>query len=176
MKAVLSKRTFELEGLIEKTKEIFSAELKTRLDLIKVNAPLFVSQDSGLNDGLNGVEKAVAFNLGGKQHEVVHSLAKWKRWVLGELEAPVGKGIVTDMRAIRADEVLSPIHSHLVDQWDWEKVISKEQRTVDTLIEHGKAVYEALKYTEATVSLGKGLASELPEELKVIHTEDLLQL
>jgi len=165
------KRSLESERLITASKHIFETELKKRLNLTKVNAPLFVSGRSGLNDNLNGIEKPVSFELGGVAHEIVHSLAKWKRWYLGELNAHVGEGIVTDMKAIRADEELSNIHSHLVDQWDWEKVITKEDRTIDTLIQHGTAVFESLKVTEDAIS-----KQNLPNQLKVIHTEDLYQL
>ena len=167
------KRSLESERLVTYSKELFEAELQQRLNLTKVNAPLFVSQNSGLNDNLNGVEKPVTFKLGDEPHEIVHSLAKWKRWYLGQLGAQTGEGIVTDMKAIRADEVVSPIHSHLVDQWDWEKVITKEERTIETLISHATAVYDALKVTDAIVSKKTGAVSSLPEKIKVIHTEDL---
>ena len=166
----ITKRSLESERLFTASKHIFETELKKRLNLTKVNAPLFVSERSGLNDNLNGVEKPVSFELGGVTHEIVHSLAKWKRWYLGELNAQIGEGIITDMKAIRADEELSNIHSHLVDQWDWEKVIPKEERTIDTLVAHGIAVFEALKITEDAIS-----KKSLPNELKVIHTEDLYQ-
>jgi len=167
------KRSLESERLITASKEIFETELQKRLNLTKVNAPLFVSGRSGLNDNLNGIERPVSFQLGGVDHEIVHSLAKWKRWYLGELEAGHGEGIVTDMKAIRADEELSNIHSHLVDQWDWEKVIAKDERTLQTLIDHGTSVYGALKVTEQTIATKRGVASELPEKVKVLHTEDL---
>jgi aspartate--ammonia ligase len=167
------KRSLESERLITYSKHVFESELQKRLNLTKVNAPLFVSQNSGLNDNLNGIEKPVSFKLGGKSHEVVHSLAKWKRWYLGQLKAQIGEGIVTDMKAIRADEELSPIHSHLVDQWDWEKVITKEDRTLDTLIAHGKAVYDSLKATDIKMSNKIHSKSKLPTDLKIIHTEDL---
>lgn len=169
------KRSLASEQQITKSKEVFETELKKRLNLTKVNAPLYVSEHSGLNDNLNGVEKPVSFELGGVQHEIVHSLAKWKRWYLGELEAKIGEGLVTDMKAIRADEELSNIHSHLVDQWDWEKVISKEERTIETLVTHGKAVFEALKFTEKEMATKIGRVASLPENLKVVHTEDLYQ-
>lgn len=169
------KRSLASEQQITKSKEVFETELKKRLNLTKVNAPLYVSEHSGLNDNLNGVERPVSFELGGVQHEIVHSLAKWKRWYLGELEAKIGEGLVTDMKAIRADEELSNIHSHLVDQWDWEKVISKEERTIETLVTHGKAVFEALKFTEKEMATKIGRVASLPENLKVVHTEDLYQ-
>jgi aspartate--ammonia ligase len=167
------KRSLESERLITYSKQVFESELLHRLNLTKVNAPLFVSHNSGLNDNLNGVEKPVSFKLSGEHHEIVHSLAKWKRWYLGQLDAQIGEGIVTDMKAIRADEILSPIHSHLVDQWDWEKVITKEDRTIETLIAHGIAVYDALRATDFIVSEKRDAISILPKRLKVIHTEDL---
>jgi aspartate--ammonia ligase len=167
------KRSLKTEQLITYSKQLFEAELQQGLNLTKVSAPLFVSKYSGLNDNLNGVEKPVSFNLNGQSHEIVHSLAKWKRWYLGQLDVNVGDGIVTDMKAIRADEELSPIHSHYVDQWDWEKVIAKEDRTIDTLIAHGTAVYEALRATDVIVSEKTGTVSGLPKKIKAIHTEDL---
>lgn len=159
------------EILVECIKQTFEKELKNQLNLHKVNAPLFVSAESGLNDNLNGVERPVTFMLDGKEHHIVHSLAKWKRWYLGELKLDAGNGIVTDMKAIRVDEVKTPIHSHLVDQWDWEKVIFKEQRCIETLVQHGQAVYEALKQTAFKID-----GTLLTDKLFVIHTEDLLQL
>lgn len=167
------KRSLESERLITASKQYFETELQHRLNLTKVNAPLYVSSDSGLNDNLNGIERPVSFELGGKSHEIVHSLAKWKRWYLGQLDVQKGEGIVTDMKAIRADEELSEIHSYLVDQWDWEKVIAKEDRTLDTLVAHGTAVYDALKATDAMISEKTKKASQLPKTVKVLHTEDL---
>lgn len=159
------------EALLSHIKSVFEQELSSRLNLQKVNAPLFVSKDSGLNDDLNGIERPVSFMLEGKEFQIVHSLAKWKRWYLGELQAISGEGIVTDMKAIRADEVKTAIHSHLVDQWDWEKVIDKDQRTIATLVHHGEAVYAALKETA-----DRSNGPVLPEDLHVLHAEDLLQL
>lgn len=167
------KRTLAQEERIESIKVIFEQELKTNLSLTKVNAPLFVPTNSGLNDNLNGIEKAVSFNLSGEEHQVVHSLAKWKRWYLGEIEVPKGKGILANMIAIRADETLSPIHSHLVDQWDWEKVIDKTERNTHTLIKHGERVFSALKFTQEQLTLNLG--TNLPDDFTVIHSEDLLQ-
>jgi len=175
MEIITKTRSLAHEELIESTKQFFEVELKKRLNLTKVNAPLFVSKNSGLNDDLNGVEKAVSFDLNGVEHEIVHSLAKWKRWYVGELGVEAGKGIVTDMKAIRADEELSPIHSYLVDQWDWEKVINKEDRTVSNLIKHGKAVFEALRETERIISEKSGSTPTLPLTIEVVYTEDLYQ-
>lgn len=136
---------------------------------------MFLPKESGLNDDLNGVERPVSFDLNGVKHEVVHSLAKWKRWYLDVLEAEIGQGIVADMRAIRADEEVSAIHSYLVDQWDWEKVIDKKDRSIETLITHGNKVFDALQITEKFVCLKLRLESSLPAELTVIYTEDLYQ-
>ena len=166
---------FKLAGQVEEVKAVFEKELRARLSLIKVASPLFVARNSGLNDDLNGIEKAVSFQLNNEEQQIVHSLAKWKRWYLKELKAPIGKGIVTNMLAIRADEVLSPIHSHLVDQWDWEKPILKENRTLETLIDYGTDVFEALKTTEEYYARIEDVATTLPKQLKVIHTEDLLK-
>lgn len=168
---ILTVRTLSQEKRINHTKQTFEQALTTNLNLTKVRAPLFVSSQSGLNDNLNGTEKPVTFQLNNQSHEVVHSLAKWKRWYLGELNALEGEGIVTDMNAIRADERLSDIHSNLVDQWDWEKVISKEERSLSTLIEHGQQIYSAVKHTHKELHKE---ASDLPEALTVIHTEELL--
>lgn len=175
MKTLEKTRSLEKEILVDEAKRIFEFELREKLNLVKVNAPLFVSKNSGFNDDLNGVENAVGFLLDGVEHQIVHSLAKWKRWYLGELDAPVGKGIVTDLKAIRADEELTDIHSHLVDQWDWEKVISREDRTIATLVEHGIAVYETLRIVDEIVSTKLELTTQLPHEIEVIHSEDLYQ-
>jgi aspartate--ammonia ligase len=168
-------RTIEKEAIVIETKQIFEQELKSRLNLSKVDAPLFVPKDSGLNDNLNGVEAPVTFKLNDVEHEIVHSLAKWKRWYLGELDLEPGKGIVTDMKAIRASEVLTEIHSHFVDQWDWEKVIQKESRTIESLIDHGVKVFEALRWTEKRISSKFDLVPRLPDTITTVHTENLLE-
>lgn len=165
----------QLAEQVETIKAVFESELKARLSLTRIPAPLFVAKESGLNDDLNGVERPVSFSLNGQEHQIVHSLAKWKRWCLGELKVPSGRGIVTDMRAIRADEVLTPIHAHLVDQWDWEKTIEKEERTLDTLIHHGDAVFQSLRVTENHFAEQEGVAATLPERMEIVHTEELLQ-
>ena len=170
-------QTFNLRSLAQEralstTKQLFEEALISNLNLTKVRAPLFVSKQSGLNDNLNGIEKPVSFKLEDKTYEVVHSLAKWKRWYLGEVKAIEGEGVVTDMTAIRADEVRSDIHSHLVDQWDWEKVIAQSDRTIPTLIEHGQRIFSALRHTHKALNNG---ISDLPESLTVIDTEEALQ-
>jgi len=170
------RRTLEEEILFTHAAAIFEHELKTRLNLSTITAPLFVSSNSGLNDDLNGTEQAVSFQIDGQQFEVVHSLAKWKRWILGETETEKGKGIVTDMKAIRKEEISSPIHSHLVEQWDWEKVISKNERTLETLIDHAKLIYRALKTTEREISSLTISPPSLPANLYIIHSEELLKM
>ena len=127
-------------------KENFQERLARALNLKRVSAPLFVSEDSGLNDNLNGFERPVAFDVPavGKNVQVVHSLAKWKRLALKEYHFYVGNGLYTDMNAIRRDEELDNIHSIYVDQWDWEKVITKEDRTIDYLIDISKKIVGAI--------------------------------
>ena len=118
---------------IKKVKDFFEKDLSIQLNLIRVSAPLFVDSTSGLNDDLNGVERPVSFDLhSGEQLEIVHSLAKWKRMALKMYDFGVGEGLYTDMNAIRRDEDTDNIHSIYVDQWDWEKIIDKSERNVDT--------------------------------------------
>ena len=168
-----------MEQAIKMLKIIFQEELSAKLDLRRVTAPLFVLSGTGLNDDLNGTERAVSFpitDMGGAKAEVVHSLAKWKRMKLGAYGIPVGYGLYTDMNAIRADEELSNIHSLYVDQWDWERTISTEQRTAGFLRAIVEKIYEALKETEKKVySCHPHITPTLPEKITFIHSEDLLQ-
>ena len=131
--------------MIGEIKKYFESQLEKRLDLIKVQAPLFVKTSSGLQDALSGVEKSVSFTKGDEQFEIVHSLAKWKREALGKYEFPLYKGLYTDMKAIRKDETVDEIHSLYVEQWDWEKVILKEDRTIEYLKETVTAIYKAIR-------------------------------
>ena len=145
----------ETQIAIKKVKDFFQQQLVAELNLHRVSAPLFVTPESGLNDNLNGVERPVVFGIkeqNDKNVEIVHSLAKWKRMALGRYGFMPGEGLYTDMNAIRRDEDTDNIHSIYVDQWDWEKVILKEQRTVETLKETVKAVYDALRVTEKYMS------------------------
>ena len=132
---------------ITKVKQHFEKELLTRLNLIKVSAPLFIDSKTGLQDNLNGKERAVDFEVSGQYLEIVQSLAKWKRFALKQYGFEEGSGICTDMTAIRKDEKIDSIHSYLVDQWDWEKVISKEERNIDTLKAVVTAIYKAIRTT-----------------------------
>ena len=141
----------ETEIAIKEVKDFFQRELTVQLNLSRVSAPLFVAPESGMNDNLNGVERPVAFGIKEQNErtmEIVHSLAKWKRYALGRYGFEPGQGLYTDMNAIRRDEDTDNIHSIYVDQWDWEKVIRKEERTEETLKNTVKSVYEALKVTE----------------------------
>lgn len=169
----------ELEKQIEYIKTTFQKALESRLNLSKVSAPIIVQGSTGINDDLNGVEKPVSFSMHKEECtiEVVQSLAKWKRLRLAELNLAEGEGIITDMKAIRPDEVLSNIHSLIVEQWDWEKRIAYRQRNVETLQQHVRGIYDALKLTEVKLyERDRLLKPQLPETIKFIHAEELLQM
>lgn len=162
---------------IKTVKDFFQNLLSSRLNLSRVSAPLFVDPASGLNDNLNGVERPVSFDIkeqGGKQAEVVHSLAKWKRYALQKYGFTVGEGIYTDMNAIRRDEETDNIHSIFVDQWDWEKVIRKEDRTLEFLESTVRTVYSCLRKTEKYMSIQYDYIEEiLPHDIFFITTSEL---
>lgn len=167
----------QLEKAVEQVKTTFAAQLASYLNLHKVTAPPFVKSGTGINDDLNGTERAVSFAapaLGHCRVEVVHSLAKWKRLKLGQLGLQAGEGIYTDMRAIRADEVISPIHSLYVDQWDWEKVIKPEDRKLEILKATVSQIYVALSATaESLRQEWPSVVPQLPEEITFVHAEEL---
>ncbi|PKQ62234.1 aspartate--ammonia ligase [Labilibaculum filiforme] len=166
------------EKAIKFIKDQFQLHLAAELKLRRVTAPMIVLKGTGLNDDLNGIERPVAFPIKGladQTAEVVHSLAKWKRYMLGKLDIPAGKGLYTDMNALRPDEVFTNIHSIYVDQWDWEKAITKAERNLDFLKRTVKQIYASLKKTEYILSeYYSPLQPSLPEEITFIHTEDLL--
>ncbi len=165
---------YETLILIDEIKRIFESELEKELDLIKVQSPLFVKSSSGLQDRLSGVEKAVLFSKEGEDFEVVHSLAKWKRDSLGKYGFPMHKGLYTDMKAIRQDEEVDRVHSMYVEQWDWEKVISKEDRTINYLIDTVRSIYKALKKTSDLVYEKYGIrGQELADDITFITTQEL---
>jgi aspartate--ammonia ligase len=170
----------QTEQGIKLIKEFFQANLSTELRLRRVTAPLFVLKGLGINDDLNGVERAVTFpikDLGDAKAEVVHSLAKWKRLTLAEYNIEPGYGIYTDMNAIRADEELDNLHSLYVDQWDWEASIRKEDRTLTFLKDIVKRIYAAIRRTEyLTCETYPQLKPFLPEQIHFIHAEELLQM
>lgn len=162
---------------IKTVKDFFQRLLAERLNLLRVSAPLFVDPASGMNDNLNGVERPVSFGIK-EQHEyeaqVVQSLAKWKRYALKKYGFCEGEGLYTDMSAIRRDEITDNIHSIYVDQWDWEKIITKEQRTEETLKDTVKAVYEALRVTEKRMSNSyEYIHCILPEEITFVTSQEL---
>lgn len=177
-KAALDLKQTELG--IKKLKDFFQENLSSELRLRRVTAPLFVLKGMGINDDLNGVERPVSFpikDLGEQQAEVVHSLAKWKRVTLADYHIEPGYGIYTDMNAIRADEELGNMHSLYVDQWDWEKVITPGQRTIDFLKDTVNKIYSALRRTEYMIcEIYPQLTPFLAEEVHFIHSEDLLAL
>ncbi len=167
----------ETQIAIKKVKDFFQAQLTAELNLHRVTAPLFVEPESGLNDNLNGVERPVAFGVkeqGDREVEVVHSLAKWKRMALGRYGFNVGEGLYTDMNAIRRDEDTDNIHSIYVDQWDWECIIDKKDRTEETLKKYVKSVYAALRVTEKYIANSYDYVHcILPEEIHFITTQEL---
>lgn len=145
---------YETQIAIKTVKDFFQTLLAERLHLLRVSAPLFVDPASGLNDNLNGVERPVTFdilNQNGREAEIVQSLAKWKRFALKKYGFHVGEGLYTDMSAIRRDEAMDNIHSIYVDQWDWEKIIEREDRTMETLKDTVRTVYKVLRKTENTL-------------------------
>ena len=166
----------ETEKAIKFIKDGFQKKLANALNLTRVSAPLFVFQNTGLNDDLNGVERKVEFSakdLNGNI-QVVQSLAKWKRNALHNYGFSVGEGIYTDMNAIRRDEDLDNLHSIYVDQWDWEKVIRKEDRNLDYLFDTVKAIYHAVVEEEREVNAKyECLSEKLPDEITFISTEEL---
>ena len=164
----------ELVKVIDEIKKYFERQLGARLSLTKVPCPLFIKSDTGLQDCLSGVEKSVSFRKGKEKFEVVHSLAKWKREALGRYEFPLHTGLYTDMKAIRKDEIVDSIHSMYVEQIDWEKVISKEDRTADYLKDTVKSIYKALRQTLVYVK-GKYrfITVDLPKTVYFITSQEL---
>lgn len=168
------------EKAIKAVKDMFQDNLSAQLALLRVTAPMVVLSGMGLNDDLNGVERPVAFpikDMDEQRAEVVHSLAKWKRIKLAQMEIQPGRGIYTDMNALRPDEELDNIHSIYVDQWDWEKVIRHDQRNLDFLKKTVRRIYEAIKVTENKLYVEfPQIEPMLPEDIFFVHAEKLLQM
>ncbi|MDD3468944.1 MAG: aspartate--ammonia ligase [Thermoguttaceae bacterium] len=166
-----------MEQAIAFLKDDFQVALSDALNLRRVTAPLFVLSGTGINDDLNGVERAVSFPIqamGERRAEVVHSLAKWKRMKLGDYEIPAGYGLYTDMNAIRADEELDNLHSLYVDQWDWERTITATDRTIGFLRQIVRSIYDCLKTIEQDVyEQYPHILPTLPDEITFLRTEDL---
>ena len=169
----------ETEVAIKKLKDYFESALAYELYLTRVSAPLFVKPNTGLNDDLNGVERPVRFDIGDgekEEIEVVHSLAKWKRMALGRYEFGVNEGLYTDMNAIRRDEEVDNLHSIYVDQWDWEKVITKEMRNETYLKQTVKRIFRAFTRTDRFIrSEYPCLEAWLPEDIFFITSQELLE-
>ena len=170
----------QTEKAIKEIKDFFESSLSSQLKLRRVTAPLFVMRGTGINDDLNGIEKPVSFNikdLGNATAEVVQSLAKWKRMMLRDYDIRMNYGIYTDMNALRPDEELDNLHSVYVDQWDWEKVISKEQRNLDYLKEIVNKIYQVIVNTEFVVYESyPQYIPILPEKITFIHAQELLEM
>ena len=164
---------------IKTVKDFFQQTLAQKLNLLRVSAPIFVDPRSGLNDNLNGVERPVSFDIRGQEGnaEIVHSLAKWKRYALKKYDFSMGEGLYTDMVAIRRDEDVDNIHSVYVDQWDWEKIISKEERNMDTLIHVVRTIYSVLRKTEKYMAVQYDYIEEiLPKEICYVTTQELVDM
>ncbi len=173
------KHILETENAIKSIKDHFQKELAKNLGLIRVSAPLFVEADSGINDNLNGVERPVSFDIPfiNCNVQIVQSLAKWKRMALYEYGFQVGEGLYTDMNAIRRDETLDNIHSVYVDQWDWEKIIPKDERTMETLQSVVKDIYDVFLSTADHVEeLYPKYKNKLPKEIYFITSQELEDL
>ncbi len=169
---------YDTQKCIEFIKSKFQQNLGAALNLKRVSAPLFVRADTGLNDNLNGVERPVSFNVpatGDGEYQVVQSLAKWKRWALREYDFRVGNGLYTDMNAIRRDEpVLDNLHSVYVDQWDWEKVITAEDRNVGYLMETVQRIVAAICMTATEVRWEfPAIKTELSRDVYFLTSQEL---
>ena len=169
----------ETEAAIKYIRDTFQAEFGKEMNLERISAPLFVAKNSGMNDDLNGVERPVAFDLKdvpGDTYEVVHSLAKWKRMALARYGFEVGEGLYTNMNAIRRDEELDNLHSCYVDQWDWEKVIRKEDRNEETLKSVVRQIFKVIKHMEHEVWYKYPQAvKHLPDDITFLTTEELME-
>ena len=164
---------------IKTVKDFFQQTLAQKLNLLRVSAPIFVSPSSGLTDNLTGVERPVSFDIKGlhEDAEIVHSLAKWKRYALKKYGFSQGEGLYTDMIAIRRDEDIDNIHSVYVDQWDWEKIISKEERNMSTLISTVRTIYSVLRKTEKYMAVQYDYIEEiLPREIAFVSTQELVDM
>ncbi|MFP4563109.1 MAG: aspartate--ammonia ligase [Spirochaetia bacterium] len=170
----------QTEQAIKLIKDFFEGSLSSELRLRRVTAPLFVPRGAGINDDLNGVERPASFpvkHLGGKEVEMVQSLAKWKRMALADYKLEPGYGLYTDMNAVRPDDLIDNIHSIYVDQWDWELIMDQTQRNIDFLKSIARRIYAVLRRTEFVVQeYYPNIEAVLPDEIYFIHTEEALKL
>lgn len=175
----VSSRLFT-EKIVREIKLTFKSKLSEALSLHEVSAPLFVKADTGINDDLNGIEKPVSFSaesIGSGKFEIVQSLAKWKRLKLAEWKIPMHEGILTEMKALRPSEIISPIHSVFVDQWDWEKHIGNEDRNLTYLKSTVEKIYSALFETQQELSIEyEEIKPILPQKIHFFHSEELQML
>ncbi len=170
---------YDTQVAIKTVKDFFQQTLSKKLNLLRVSAPVFVAPSTGLNDNLNGVERPVSFEIKGQKEpaEIVHSLAKWKRYALKKYGFSHGEGLYTDMIAIRRDEDTDNIHSVYVDQWDWEKIIDRDERNVETLKKTVRDIYSALRKTEKYMAVQYDYIQEiLPRDIFFITAQELLDL
>jgi aspartate--ammonia ligase len=169
---------FQTQLAIKKLKDFFERQLAYELNLSRVTAPLFVNPETGLNDNLSGIEEPVSFKVDNNQEvQIVQSLAKWKRMALYNYKIKEKRGIYTDMNAIRKDEIPDNIHSYYVDQWDWEKVISKDDRNIDKLKEIVNRIYKVLRITDEYITDEYPMLSKkLPESIYYITSQELEDL
>ncbi|MFV0519170.1 MAG: aspartate--ammonia ligase [Lachnospirales bacterium] len=170
---------YQTQKAIDILKHTFQVEFRRELNVVRATAPLFVLEDSGLNDDLNGVERPVSFDIPATNSnaQVVQSLAKWKRMALYDYEFLPGKGIYTDMNAIRRDDVIDNLHSVYVDQWDWEKVITRETRTNETLEATVRSIVNCIVHTLEQVKLHYPVIDvKLSHEVVFISTQELLDM
>ena len=161
---------------IKYLKDTFEKKLAKKLHLVRVSAPLFVEEKSGLNDGLNGFEEKVSFVIKDEKVEIVQSLAKWKRFALKEYKFPLETGLYTDMNAIRKDEELDNLHSIYVDQWDWERIITKGQRNKRYLFAIVKKIYSVIYSLSLESEKKWGFSYHLPKDITFISSSDLEEL
>ena len=168
---------FETQEAIKYIRDNFEKKLCKKLNLTRVSAPLFVLPSTGLNDNLSGVERSVSFDINGidEDAEIVHSLAKWKRYALHQYKFEVGTGLYTNMNAIRRDEDLDSLHSVYVDQWDWEKIINKEDRTKAYLKKTVKKIYSTIYALANDVEKRYGIKHDLPKDIFFITSQQLLR-
>jgi len=168
----------EKQKYIKLIKDMFEDELAYELDLTRVSAPLFVTRESGLQDDLSGVERRVSFDIlkDGKELEIVQSLAKWKRMALKKYDFPMHKGLYTDMTAIRRDDKMDETHSIYVDQWDWEKVIARKDRTIDYLKETVKKIVKAIADTSKILKIKGFDGVDICEDVHFITSQELLDM
>ena len=171
----MANKLIDTQIAIKYIKDNFEKEFAKKLSLVRVSAPLFVKKNSGLNDDLSGIEESVCFNVGPEEVSIVHSLAKWKRDALKNYNFDVNSGLYTDMNAIRKDEKLDHLHSIYVDQWDWERIINKEDRNQTYLFKVVNDIYSVIYYLNKKVAKKYNIDHSLPKNITFISTNELME-